>query len=48
MSGGGCRKGRLLAHRQQGELGVPYCFVFLSIAARGSGPYSVDAMMRKR
>ena len=32
----------------QGELAVAYCFLFLYIAARGSGPYSVDAMMRKR
>jgi putative oxidoreductase len=32
----------------KGELAVVYCFLFLYIAARGSGPYSVDAMMRKR
>jgi putative oxidoreductase len=32
----------------KGELAVAYCFLFLYIAARGSGPYSVDAMMRKR
>jgi uncharacterized membrane protein YphA (DoxX/SURF4 family) len=25
-----------------------YCFLFLYIAARGAGPYSVDAAMRKR
>ena len=31
-----------------GELAVVYCFLFLYIAARGSGPYSVDAAMRKR
>ena len=30
------------------ELAVVYCFLFLYIAARGSGPYSVDAAMRKR
>ena len=31
-----------------GELAVVYCFLFLYIAARGAGPYSVDAAMRKR
>ena len=32
----------------KGELAVVYCFVFLYIAARGAGPFSVDAMMRRR
>jgi len=32
----------------KGELAVVYCFLFLYIAVRGSGPYSVDAAMRKR
>jgi putative oxidoreductase len=32
----------------KGELAVLYCFVFLYIASRGSGPYSLDAMMRRR
>ena len=32
----------------KGELAVAYCFLFLYIAAHGSGPYSLDAMMRKR
>jgi len=32
----------------KGELAVVYCFLFLYIAARGSGPSSVDAAMRKR
>jgi putative oxidoreductase len=32
----------------QGELAVLYCFVVLYSAARGSGPYSVDAMLRRR
>lgn len=32
----------------KGELAVLYCFAFLYIAARGSGPYSVDALMRRR
>ena len=31
----------------KGELAVAYCFLFLYIAARGSGPYSVDAMLRR-
>lgn len=31
----------------QGELAVLYCFVFLYIAAAGSGPWSLDAMRRK-
>jgi len=30
-----------------GELAVHYCFAFLYIAARGSGPASVDAMMQR-
>ena len=32
----------------KGELTVLYCFVFLYIAARGSGSISVDAALRKR
>ena len=32
----------------KGELAVVYCFLFLYIAARGSGPYSVDAMLRRK
>jgi putative oxidoreductase len=32
----------------KGELAVLYCFLFLYIAARGAGPYSVDHSMRKR
>ena len=31
----------------KGELAVLYCFVFLYIASRGSGRYSVDAALRK-
>jgi putative oxidoreductase len=31
-----------------GELAVAYCFVFLYIAMRGSGPGSIDALMGKR
>ncbi|MBC6606565.1 DoxX family protein [Hymenobacter sp. BT188] len=31
----------------QGELAVVYCFVFLYIAAQGSGPWSVDNLIRK-
>ena len=32
----------------KGELAVVYCFAFLYIAARGAGPYSVDAMLRRK
>lgn len=31
----------------QGELAVLYCFLFLYMAARGSGIWSVDAAMRR-
>lgn len=31
-----------------GELAVAYCFVFLYIAAKGSGSYSVDAAIGKK
>jgi len=31
-----------------GELAIIYCFLFLFIAARGSGIYSVDHMIKKR
>lgn len=32
----------------RGELAVLYCFVFLYVASRGSGPLSVDALTRKK
>jgi putative oxidoreductase len=32
----------------QGELAALYCFLFLYIAAHGSGPWSVDALLRKK
>ncbi len=32
----------------EGELAVVYCFLFLFFAARGSGAFSVDAMLRKK
>jgi putative oxidoreductase len=32
--------------QNQGELAALYCFVFLYIASRGSGPWSVDDSMR--
>jgi putative oxidoreductase len=32
----------------KGELAVLYCFLFLYIAARGTGPYGLDAMLAKR
>jgi putative oxidoreductase len=31
----------------EGELAVVYCFLFLYVAARGPGRYSVDASLRK-
>jgi putative oxidoreductase len=31
-----------------GELAVVYCFLFLYIAARGTGPYSLDRGLRRR
>ena len=34
--------------QNQGELAVLYAFVFLYIAARGSGPWSVDFVLRGR
>lgn len=32
----------------KGELAVVYCFLFLYIAARGSGGFSLDRLIRKR
>jgi putative oxidoreductase len=32
----------------KGELAVLYCFVFLYIAAHGTGPYGLDALLAKR
>ncbi len=32
----------------KGELAVVYCFAFLYVAARGAGPYSVDAKLLRR
>lgn len=32
----------------KGEAAVLYCFIFLYIAAHGSGPYSLDAMLAQR
>jgi putative oxidoreductase len=31
----------------KGELAVHYCFVFLFIASRGSGPWSVEGLVRR-
>ena len=39
--------GGALPIQNGGELAVVYCFVFLYIAAAGSGIWSVDALMRK-
>jgi len=33
--------------QNKGELAVLYCFVFLFIAARGSGSPSLDGLLRK-
>jgi putative oxidoreductase len=35
----------LLPIQNGGELAVVYCFVFLYIAARGSGPWSIDSLL---
>jgi putative oxidoreductase len=40
--------GGILPIVNKGEPAVLYCFVFLYIAARGSGPFSVDAMLARR
>jgi putative oxidoreductase len=32
----------------QGELAVLFCFLFLYFAAAGGGPFSIDAMRRRR
>jgi putative oxidoreductase len=32
----------------QGELAVLYCFLFLFIAARGAGPYSLDRLFGRK
>lgn len=34
--------------QNEGELAALYCFAFLYVAARGSGPYGVDAALRGR
>ncbi len=34
--------------QNQGELAALYCFMFLYIAARGAGPFSVDAALRRK
>ncbi len=35
-----------LPHTNQGELAVLYCFIFLLIAARGSGIWGIDSMRK--
>jgi putative oxidoreductase len=32
----------------KGELAVLYCFVFLYLAAAGAGPWSLDALLRRK
>jgi len=34
--------------QNRGELPALYCFLFLYVAARGAGPFSIDAMRRGR
>lgn len=34
--------------QNHGELAVLYCFLFLYIAARGSGAFSIDGALRKK
>lgn len=34
--------------RNEGDAAILYCFVFLYIAAAGPGPWSLDAMLRRR
>jgi putative oxidoreductase len=41
-------KGGFWPIENKGELAVLYCFAFLYMAARGAGPYSVDAMIRRK
>jgi putative oxidoreductase len=34
--------------QNQGEAAVLYCFLFLYIASRGGGPYSLDRLFRRK
>ena len=34
--------------QNRGELAVVYCFIFLFIATRGAGPWSIDAAIARR
>jgi putative oxidoreductase len=38
----------LLPIQNRGELAVLYCFIFLFIAAKGAGKYSLDKIRRKK
>lgn len=40
-------KGGFFPIVNKGELAVVYCFIFLSIAAHGSGAFSLDRLIRK-
>ena len=40
-------KGNILPIVNQGELAALYCFVFLYISAHGSGPWSLDRLLRR-
>lgn len=56
LASGFCAVGYFFAHAGQGflpilnggELIALYCFVFLYLAFAGAGPWSLDAIMRKR
>lgn len=38
----------LMPIQNKGELAALYCFIFLFMAAYGGGPYSLDAVLRKK
>lgn len=56
LASGMCAFAYFLFHAQRsffpilngGELAALYCFVFLYIAAAGAGPWSVEAILRRR
>ncbi|MDP2116546.1 MAG: DoxX family protein [Brevundimonas sp.] len=56
LAAGFCAVGYWIAHGMQGffpilnggELIALYCFVFLYLAAAGPGPWSLDAVMRRK
>jgi putative oxidoreductase len=42
------QSGQMWWWQNRGELPMLFAFIFLYICARGAGPYSVDAMMRRK